>query len=119
MATCKLFLCAILFFSSFACMAHSQVDAKDILNCLEKLIPCRLYIHSPKPSPICCKLLKSYTEGDPKCPCAIIHNEPLLKSFNTTREEAHRFPAKCGYKVPDIKMCSKFIANGNETLILT
>ncbi|GAV69534.1 LTP_2 domain-containing protein [Cephalotus follicularis] len=84
--------------------AGAGAGAGSSMPCIQKLLPCQPYLHSPSPPALCCLPLKEIVTNDSKCLCDIFNNPEILKSFNITQDDALKVPKACGVKV-DLSEC--------------
>lgn len=68
----------------------------DTVPCLQKLMPCQPFLHSPSPPATCCVPLKQMIASDADCLCTVFNNADLLKSMNLTQSQAMDLPKNCG-----------------------
>lgn len=81
----------------------------DAMKCIQKLLPCKNYLASPEAPPTsCCVPLKGMIEKDVECLCKVFNNPDLLKSLNTTQDNALKLPKACGAEA-DISKCKNGI----------
>ncbi|XVE58883.1 hypothetical protein DITRI_Ditri04bG0204700 [Diplodiscus trichospermus] len=90
-----------------AANAGSKGDSSsaDVMPCMQKLMPCQPYMHSPSPPPTCCTPLKDVIAQEPQCLCKVFNNPEFLKSANLTRDEALAIPKACGIDA-DVSVCN-------------
>lgn len=86
--------------------ANSAVNSADSLACMQKLMPCQPFMHSPSPPPICCTPLKEMVSKESACLCGVFDNPELLKTVNLTIDEALAIPKACSIDV-DVSVCKK------------
>ncbi|XP_021292417.1 non-specific lipid-transfer protein-like protein At2g13820 [Herrania umbratica] len=86
----------------------------DAAPCLQKLIPCQPFMHSPSPPATCCSPLKDIIDHDSQCLCKVFNNPEILKGFNLTLDEAMKLPKACGIDV-DVSVCKKATAPSAST----
>ncbi|EOY21385.1 hypothetical protein QUC31_007294 [Theobroma cacao] len=86
----------------------------DAAPCLQKLIPCQPFMHSPSPPATCCSPLTDVFTHDSQCLCKVFNNPEILKGFNLTLDEAMKLPKACGIDV-DVSVCKKATAPSAST----
>lgn len=70
------------------------------LPCLEELLPCTAYLKTTKhPSPTCCTAMHNAAAAEMPCMCRLFADPELLATFNVTREQMFKLPARCGLPV--------------------
>ncbi|KAK6249821.1 hypothetical protein SCA6_003826 [Theobroma cacao] len=86
----------------------------DAAPCLQKLIPCQPFMHSPSPPATCCSPLTDVFTHDSQCLCKVFNNPEILKGFNLTLDEAMKLPKACGIDV-DVSVCKKGSSPGSPS----
>ena len=76
----------------------------DSMLCMQKLMPCQPFMHSPSPPATCCAPLKEMITQESQCLCKAFNNPELLKSVNLTVDEALALPKACGIDA-DVSVC--------------
>ncbi|XP_022755111.1 non-specific lipid-transfer protein C6-like [Durio zibethinus] len=95
-----------------ASAAASQGGASaDAMPCMQKLMPCQLFMHSTSPPAICCAPLKDVVTQESRCLCKVFDNPELLKSINLTMEGALALAKACGIDV-DVSVCKNATSPG-------
>ncbi|XVF50427.1 hypothetical protein PTKIN_Ptkin04bG0099100 [Pterospermum kingtungense] len=84
--------------------AATTATSADSMLCMQKLMPCQPYMHSPSPPPVCCTPLKDLITQGNQCLCTVFDNPALLKTVNLTVDEALAIPKACGIDV-DVSVC--------------
>ncbi|XP_022715324.1 lipid transfer-like protein VAS [Durio zibethinus] len=98
-----------------ATTAASQGGASaDAMPCMQKLMPCQPFMHSPSPPATCCSPLKDMITQEKQCLCKVFDNTELLKSVNLTKDEALALPKACGIDV-DVSVCNNATSPGSST----
>lgn len=127
----KLFLNLFLVFSSFFFMGSSEITPQSLNNaltqaggllnsaaqnlnngnagpdmqCVQKLLPCQPYLHSPtQPPATCCMPLDEMIKNETQCLCSVIGNPAILKNLNITKDDAINLAKSCGSKA-DLSQC--------------
>ncbi|XP_062224468.1 non-specific lipid transfer protein GPI-anchored 7-like [Phragmites australis] len=68
--------------------------------CLDELLPCTAYLKTAKhPSNTCCTAMHHAAAAEMPCLCRLLADPELLATFNVTREQMFRLPARCGLPV--------------------
>ncbi|KAF0928984.1 hypothetical protein E2562_011072 [Oryza meyeriana var. granulata] len=74
--------------------------ADPLLPCMEELLPCTAYMRSGKnPSHTCCTAMHDGAVDEMPCLCRLLADPELLRTFNVTRDQMFRLPARCGLPV--------------------
>ncbi|KAK7314657.1 hypothetical protein VNO77_33184 [Canavalia gladiata] len=74
-------------------------------QCMEKLLPCQLYLKSPNnPPQTCCGPLEEIHDNEPDCLCSFFIDPQALQSFNVAKEDFMKLPEACGLKI-DVSQC--------------
>ncbi|XP_039788783.1 non-specific lipid transfer protein GPI-anchored 7-like [Panicum virgatum] len=69
-------------------------------GCLEDLLPCTAYLKTAKhPSQTCCTAMHNAAAAEMPCLCSLFADQELLSTFNVTRDQMFRLPARCGLPV--------------------
>ncbi|CAN6273220.1 unnamed protein product [Urochloa humidicola] len=72
----------------------------DHLPCLEELLPCTAYLKaSTHPSATCCTAMHNAAADEMPCLCRLFAKPEILITFNVTRDQMFRLPARCGLPV--------------------
>nr|CAB3447031.1 unnamed protein product [Digitaria exilis] len=80
--------------------APDGVPSEHLLPCLEELLPCTAYLNTAKhPSPTCCNAMHNAAAAEMPCLCRLFADPELLATFNVTREQMFKLPARCGLPV--------------------
>ncbi|CAL5057487.1 unnamed protein product [Urochloa decumbens] len=70
------------------------------LPCLEELLPCTAYLKTTShPSATCCTAMHNAAADDMTCLCQLFAEPDILSTFNVTRDQMFRLPARCGLPV--------------------
>ncbi|CAN6238451.1 unnamed protein product [Urochloa humidicola] len=70
------------------------------LACLEELLPCTAYLKaSSHPSATCCTAMHNAAASEMPCLCRLFADPQILGTFNVTRDQMFRLPARCGLPV--------------------
>ncbi|CAN8235054.1 unnamed protein product [Cochlearia groenlandica] len=85
-------------------------DSTQVMACMQKLMPCKQYLHVANPPPSCCGPMKEIVEKDATCLCTVFNNPEMLKALNLTKENALDLPKACGTK-PNISLCTKIASS--------
>ncbi|KAG2659360.1 hypothetical protein PVAP13_1KG349600 [Panicum virgatum] len=79
--------------------APDGVPAEHV-QCLEDLLPCTAYLKTAKhPSQTCCTAMHNAAAAEMPCLCSLFADQELLSTFNVTRDQMFRLPARCGLPV--------------------
>ncbi|KAL5207689.1 hypothetical protein ABZP36_032124 [Zizania latifolia] len=77
-----------------------SLPADPLLPCMEELLPCTAYLGSGRhPSQTCCTALHDAAADEMPCLCRLLADQELLRTFNVTRDQMFRLPARCGLPV--------------------
>ncbi|KAG8071203.1 hypothetical protein GUJ93_ZPchr0006g43625 [Zizania palustris] len=77
-----------------------SLPADPLLPCMEELLPCTAYLRSGKaPSHTCCTAMHDAAADEMPCLCGLLADPELLRTFNVTRDQMFRLPARCGLPV--------------------
>ncbi|CAH2067083.1 unnamed protein product [Thlaspi arvense] len=69
----------------------------EVMRCVEKVMPCRPYMHSESPPPSwCCDTMKEIIENDMTCLCAAFNHPDMLRYIDLTKENALNVLKSCG-----------------------
>ncbi|OEL33385.1 hypothetical protein BAE44_0005596 [Dichanthelium oligosanthes] len=80
--------------------APDGVPAEHLLPCLEELLPCTAYLKTANhPSHTCCTAMHNAAVAEMPCLCRLFADPELLATFNVTRDQMFRLPARCGLPV--------------------
>lgn len=80
--------------------APDGVPSEHLLPCLEELLPCTAYLKTTKhPSGPCCTAMHNAATAEMPCLCRLFADPELLATFNVTREQMFKLPARCGLPV--------------------
>ncbi|PUZ76280.1 hypothetical protein GQ55_1G276900 [Panicum hallii var. hallii] len=80
--------------------APDGVPAAPRTACLEELLPCTAYLKTAKhPSQTCCTAMHNAAAAEMPCLCRLFADPELLSTFNVTRDQMFRLPARCGLPV--------------------
>ncbi|CAN6232210.1 unnamed protein product [Urochloa humidicola] len=70
------------------------------LSCLEELLQCTAYLKaSTHPSATCCTAMHNAAAAEMPCLCRLFVEPGILTTFNVTRDQMFRLPARCGLPV--------------------
>ncbi|ESQ27830.1 hypothetical protein EUTSA_v10019793mg [Eutrema salsugineum] len=91
----------------YSVQATAQIgEAEDTMRCVQKLMPCRPYIHSEiPPPPWCCDPMKEIAEKDTTCLCAVFNHPGMLSYINLSKENALSLLESCGAN-HDVSICT-------------
>ncbi|XP_066327787.1 non-specific lipid transfer protein GPI-anchored 7-like [Miscanthus floridulus] len=79
---------------------HGVAPSQHLLPCLEELLPCTAYLKTTKhPSATCCTAMHNAAAAEMPCLCRLFADPELLATFNVTREQMFKLPARCGLPV--------------------
>lgn len=80
--------------------APDGVPSEHLLPCLEELLPCTAYLKTTNhPSSTCCTAMHNAAAAEMPCLCRLFADPELLATFNVTREQMFKLPARCGLPV--------------------
>lgn len=86
---------------------------KAMMQCVTKLMPCRLYVNSGAPPPLwCCNPLKEIVENDVTCLCEAFKHPDMMALVHLDQEAALNLISSCGASY-DASRC-----NGGEFYFL-
>ncbi|XP_040376200.1 non-specific lipid transfer protein GPI-anchored 3-like isoform X2 [Oryza brachyantha] len=78
----------------------SSFPADPLLPCMAELLPCTAYLRSGRnPSRTCCTAMHDGAVDEMQCLCRLLADPELLHTFNVTRDQMFRLPARCGLPV--------------------
>ncbi|KAL5211436.1 hypothetical protein ABZP36_022283 [Zizania latifolia] len=67
---------------------------------MEELLPCTAYLRSGRPpSHTCCTAMHDAAADEMPCLCGLLADPELLRTFNVSRDQMFRLPARCGLPV--------------------
>ncbi|CAL4887076.1 unnamed protein product [Urochloa decumbens] len=70
------------------------------MACLEELLPCTAYLKTTShPSATCCTAMHNAAAANMTCLCQLFAEPEILSTFNVTRDQMFRLPARCGLPV--------------------
>jgi hypothetical protein len=74
--------------------------SQHLLPCLEELLPCTAYLKTTKhPSSTCCTAMHTAAAAEMPCLCRLFADPELLATFNVTKEQMFKLPARCNLPV--------------------
>lgn len=80
-------------------------NGKDTSKCLTELLPCQPFLNlTTKPTPVCCVPMKKVIAEEAECLCNLMHDPEVMKTFNTSMDDAVKLAKSCGAN-PDLSKC--------------